>query len=291
METAVPFVRNFLSGSTSLLDVALALGKAGIAVFPCLYAKKVPAIRGGFYAATTNPATIRRWFAGAFPRNLAARTGNASGVWVVDVDAIESVKTLEDQHGSLPLTLQSRTSRGRHFWFRTTASPIPSSAGRVAPRVDIKAENGYVITPPSIHPDGVVYEWLNNEPIADAPRWLVELARKPPQAQSVASRPASPEAFSGRPGGYGAAALKAEIDTLANAPRGSRNHALNRASFALHQLVAGGELDAGEVEQRLIGAATTNGLLGEDGLRSVMATIRSGARAGLKLPRSRNGGR
>ena len=77
-----------------------------------------------------------------------------------------------------------------------------------------------------------------------------------------------------------------EIEALANTAPGSRNHALNRASFALYQLVAGGVLDGAEVQQRLLGAAHANGLMAE-GPRAVMVTIASGARAGMQHPRSR----
>jgi hypothetical protein len=93
----------------------------------------------------------------------------------------------------------------------------------------------------------------------------------------------------GTPGAYGAAALDREIGDLSRVPPGQRNPALNRASFVLHQLVAGGELDGAEVERRLIDAAFANGLMTDpaDGPRKTMATIRSGARAGLLHPRSR----
>jgi Bifunctional DNA primase/polymerase, N-terminal len=267
-----------------VLAASLEYAKRAWSIFPCVYLTKEPAVQRGFYSATSNPETIRRWLGGGFRRNLAVRTGLASGVWVLDVDDPDALTALEDHHGALPTTLRSQSSRGTHLWFKCT-SPIPSSSGRVAPGIDCKGEGGYIVVPPSVHPTGVVYRWLNDEPIADAPEWLVRLARKP------APSPSTPKTHHRAPGAYGAAALKVEIDALANAPRGSRNHALNRASFALHQLVAGGELDASDVEQRLIEAATANGLLAEDGPRQVMATIRSGARAGLKLPRSRNGGR
>jgi hypothetical protein len=96
----------------------------------------------------------------------------------------------------------------------------------------------------------------------------------------------APASFGHAPEAYGRAALDSEIKTLANTP-GARNHALNGASFSLHRLVAGGELDAAEVVRELIGAATANGLVEEDGLRAVERTIASGARAGLQRPRSR----
>ena len=68
-----------------------------------------------------------------------------------------------------------------------------------------------------------------------------------------------------------------------------RNDALNRTTFRLFQLVAGGELSEDEVVTRLIAACEQNGLVGDDGLRSVLATIHSGANAGMKFPRSRAG--
>ena len=83
------------------------------------------------------------------------------------------------------------------------------------------------------------------------------------------------------------AALDREIKALANAAPGGRNHALNRASFSLHQLVAGAELDAGVVRHRLIDASTANRLVADDRLPSVLATIKSGMCAGLQHPRTR----
>ena len=87
---------------------------------------------------------------------------------------------------------------------------------------------------------------------------------------------------------YGQAALDAEITSLAAALPGTRNDALNCTAFRLFQLVAGGELDDGQVIERLIDACHRNQLVEDDGWRTVIATIRS-ARAGLKFPRARSG--
>src|SRR5262249_27429695 len=72
-------------------------------------------------------------------------------------------------------------------------------------------------------------------------------------------------------------ALKDEISALASAPKGARNEALNRAAFSLFQLVAGGGLDETEVREQLFAAAEKCGLVADDGERSVLATIESGA--------------
>ena len=271
-----------------LLDDALDYAARGWSVFPCLYRAKEPAVPRGFYSATTNPATIKRWFGGTVNYNLAVRTGLASEAWVLDVDdrhgGFASLGELEHLHGPLPLTRQVRTADGLHFWWKATG-PIQCSDDRVAQGLGTKGDGGYAIVPPSVHPDGPIYTWINDEPLAVAPDWLIKLTQKPPP--KISERATSSVRPGAGPSAYGRAALKAEIAELASTPEGSRNHRLNYAAFCLFQLVAGGELDGGEVEQRLVAAADANGLLADDGMRQVLATIRSGQRAGLLNPRGR----
>ena len=56
------------------LDVALDYAARGWQVFPLRPSSKEPATKRGFYAATTNPATFRRWFV-QYPYNVAVRPG------------------------------------------------------------------------------------------------------------------------------------------------------------------------------------------------------------------------
>jgi hypothetical protein len=274
--------------SGEVLAAALGYAAAGLMVFPCIYGTKEPAVRRGFYSATTNPAVIRRWFGGSMRYNIAIRTGDASGGWILDVDdrhgGFATLEELQHRHGPLPPTRRCKTGNGIHLWWRAT-SPLQSCDNRVGPGLGVKADLGYAIAPPSVHPDGPIYTWANDEPLAIAPEWLLRLTRKPPPPRVTLP----PRTHNGSPGAYGAAALEREIDVLAGTPPGDRNNALNRASFALHQLVAGGELEAYEVERRLLEAAEANGLMGDphDGHRKVLATIESGRRAGLQSPRNR----
>ena len=276
--------------SASILEAALDYAAHGLAVFPLAYRSKVPLARSrGLDDATTNPATLRRWFGRGESYNVAIRTGAASGgVWVLDVDDDASLRALESEHGALPATRTSQSSRGIHLWWRTS-SPIQCSDGRVAPAIDVKGDGGSIIAPPSVHPDGAIYRWLDNAPIGTAPEWLVDLTRKRPPTISQRAVAAIKRPFTG-PNNYGNAALEDEIAQLANTTPGARNHALNCASFCLHQLVAGGELDGAEVERRLLEAAIANGLIEDpnDGPAKTRRTIQSGALAGLQYPRRRS---
>jgi hypothetical protein len=195
-------------GSKRFLAAALDYAALGFAVFPCKHGSKEPATRRGFYEASTNPATIRRWFGGSHEYNIAVCTGLASGCWVLDVDDISSLQSLEDQYGPLPTTRKSQGSRGLHLWWRATA-PIPGSVGRVADGIDVQGELKYVVVPPSIHPSGVAYRWLSTESLAVAPDWLVSLTRKPAPAPIIL--PA--RTHNRPPAAYGAAALEREIET------------------------------------------------------------------------------
>ncbi len=281
----------------TLLQAALDYAAHGVPVFPCLPRAKVPAVKGSFHAATTNPATIRRLWRIADCNNGIA-TGMVSRILVLDADGsigVESLHALEAKHGRLPDTLTSASSAGTHFWFRCE-SPVPSSADHVGRFIDIRADGGYIMAPPSIHPDGPVYRWLSSRPLAPAPDWLLQLARKKRPAPTISQRAIArmrprPLDGNGSPDAYGRAALEYEVAALAATPQGSRNHALNRATFSLFQLVAGGELSESEVLDRLIAAARANGLMTDpdDGPRRVFATIGSGRRAGMQHPRTRSG--
>lgn len=275
----------------SFLDAALDYAAAGFAVFPCQPRAKEPAIARGFLAATTNPQTIRRLWRVA-NRNIGLRTGAASKVWVLDIDGPAgeaSLAALEAAQGRLPITCTVVTSSGRHLWFATADCPIPCSASRIGAGLDVRSEGGYAIVPPSVHPTGHVYRFEGAREIATAPPWLVRLALKSKtiSERAIAIRHGQGQGRRGPCGAYGAAALNREALTLANVVTGGRNHALNRAAFNLFQLVAGAELERDQVVHRLVSACHANGLVQDDGLPSVMATIRSGARAGLQHPRSR----
>lgn len=276
------------AANPNLLSTTLDYAALGWLVFPCKPGAKVPAFSGGFKNATGNPATVRRYFGSSTPYNIGIATGVASGVFVLDVDGAigaAALVSLEAVHGELPPTRTSVTARGLHLWFRCV-DELRSSAGKIGRGLDIRADGGYALAPPSRHPDGPLYRWSNSLPPALPPAWLIRFAQHRPALQGPV-KPIPPIRRVNATSAYGAVALEREIKALASTAPGGRNHALNRASFSLHQLVAGGELEDAEVRHRLLEAAIANGLVKDDGARAVLATITSGARAGMKHPRGR----
>lgn len=197
-----------------------------------------------------------------------------------------ALAVLEARHGALPDTRQAISPSGSiHRYFRHPGVDIKikGSASELGPGIDVRGDGQMVIAPPSANPDGRRYRWLNRNSLAPMPGWLIERTRE----KSATIRERAVAAIRQPTDRYYRAALEYEIAALANAAPGGRNLALNRASFCLHQLVKGGELDGGDVWRRLVAAATANGLVDDDGIKAVTDTIKSGMRAGFANPRRR----
>jgi Bifunctional DNA primase/polymerase, N-terminal/Primase C terminal 1 (PriCT-1) len=163
---------------TALISAALTLAYKGMRVFPCRPRDKRPATPNGLKDATNDMDKIRQWWRHEPNLNVAILTGASSGVFVVDLDGIDAeveLRKLERANGEIPPTVESITARGRHLYFRMPAVSIRNSSGRIAPGIDVRAEGGYVVAPPSVHPSGKSYAWSvdSADTFAIAPQWLL----------------------------------------------------------------------------------------------------------------------
>lgn len=119
-------------------------------------------------------------------RNVGVATGKDSGIFVLDIDpdngGFESAKALADKHGSFAnSTMRIKTgSGGYHLYFKLPPFELRNSAGKVGKGIDIRAEGGQVVAPPSISSKGA-YTLDNDAEIAFAPDWLLEILRSKPQ--------------------------------------------------------------------------------------------------------------
>lgn len=173
-----------------LVDDAIRYAEHGLAVFPLQPHGKQPTDGSrGFKDATTNVAQIRSWWKYAPDMNIGMATGAASGgVFVIDVDqhgetdgGLE-LSVWQSEHGRFPETASSVTgSGGTHYFFKAPAGVSVKSAAHVIPGVDVRGDGGYVVLPPSVHPNGNRYEW-DMEPwedceIAEADATVLEFVR------------------------------------------------------------------------------------------------------------------
>jgi hypothetical protein len=127
---------------------------------------------------------INQWFQRWPTANVGIVTGEVSGIVVLDIDpghgGDKSVATWVEQHGPLPETLEVTTGGGgRHLYFQHPGGVIHNKAG-IAPGIDLRADGGCVVAPPSIHASGNHYTWVaghgpGSMKPAPMPVWLLEL--------------------------------------------------------------------------------------------------------------------
>jgi hypothetical protein len=172
-----------------MLAAALALASRGMHVCPCMPRDKRPATPHGCKDATTDVIAIQTWWQENASYNIGIACGAASNVFVVDVDggtAETALKRLEALHSELPPTVEAITPNGRHVYLRYPPVSVRNSAGKLADNIDIRAEGGFVIAPPSVHPSGRRYAWSvdSANAFAEAPRWLLDKIAEPPNSNS-----------------------------------------------------------------------------------------------------------
>lgn len=173
----------------------------------------------------TGPEIQETWDVAAAP-NLGIAVGRASGLFVLDIDpehgGADSMTALVAEHGPLPATFVVQTgSGGWHYYFAYPDSiELRNTAGRIAPGIDTRAEGGQVVAAPSRSAKGS-YVVLRDAPIAEAPQWLIEAARKPdvePGTTATASSLPRPEDYSPeewqRLNAYAAKAVQGNLERL-----------------------------------------------------------------------------
>lgn len=157
----------------TLLDWALYWAECGVPVFPC-HSDKSPMTTNGFYDATTDLKEVKRLFDfyGDQAAMIGGRTGEASGLLVIDVDLYKEgaqawYKSAVDS-GSLPETrVHSTKNGGLHLLYESEDFPTTV----IGPGVDVKGEGGYVILP------GSPGYSVKQEGLSKAPAGLIEQIR------------------------------------------------------------------------------------------------------------------
>jgi hypothetical protein len=216
----------------------------------------------GFHAATLDPARLAAMLA-AVPRGLLAiRTGTAAGLAVVDIDPRNGGQV--DRELMTPTAAVATGGGGWHLYYRHPGGPLlaalPGRAG-----IDIKADGGYVVAPPSAHP-GRAYRWANGRDVAEMPPALAAALTPPP----AAAPPSRPVPASGA-GGISSppALLAALLRAVESAPEGRRRVTLYGAARGAARMTAAGAITEAEASAAL----TAAGLAAQQTERDIRAAI------------------
>jgi hypothetical protein len=149
-----------------MLQEALELHQAGFCVIPLLERSKKPALVSWKQYQRRRPGLVELhgWFAYG-NRNLAVVCGPVSAprglsLAVLDFDRPGFEAWAEEHSEIVDSTWISATGRagGRHVWLLVPSGAASAQFGCG----EIKAEGGYIVAPPSLHPCGRRYRWLQH---------------------------------------------------------------------------------------------------------------------------------
>jgi hypothetical protein len=173
--------------SADTLSAILPLAAEGWRLFPLGTRAKTPAVGDWPTVATTDETRLKEWERDFPSCNWGMATGAGSSVFVVDIDGERGSAWLAEQlrvrGDAWAQTRRAKTARGLHLFFAWPGDGIylRNSAGKIASGVDVRGAGGFVVIPPSVHPEGSSYEWLTppDHALLPAPAWLLTLASKP----------------------------------------------------------------------------------------------------------------
>jgi hypothetical protein len=216
-----------------LLEAALKYSALGWQVFPvhstndgqcscgnpkCRDVGKHPWTAHGFKDATTDERLIREWWVKYPQANIGIRTGEASGLVVVDIDSLEAKEKLKEILGyDITEGPTVKTGDGWQSYFKHLGIRMQNRTA-ILDGLDFRGDGGYVIAPPSVHFTGNLYRWIA-EPtgdLPDLPQKLSELIDSDDNKNGLSSRERTDMS-----------------EVLAGVPKGERNDKLFRAACKL----------------------------------------------------------
>jgi putative DNA primase/helicase len=158
-------------------EAALRLAENGYRVFPLVPGAKVPCTPNGVKDATTGAARIAEWWDTWPEANIGLST---EGLIVIDLDGPDNnFPNDPDKLSDFIGVSCQRTGRGgKHYVFkRPEGRTLKNSVGKLAPKVDVRTDGGYIVSAPSVV-DGNAYQWLvelpPKEDLPFPPKWLLE---------------------------------------------------------------------------------------------------------------------
>jgi len=168
-----------------LLEYVELYASKGFVVIPLKPMKKIPAVRWKEYQhRKPTDRELKQWF-GHGRCNIGIVTGRISDICVIDFDSFEAYRDAKKR--GMPHTPTVRTAKGYHLYYRyphgiSNLQNCVNIAGISG--IDLRADGGYVVAPPSVHPSGVRYEWIEGKslddlPLAELPEWVMEELETP----------------------------------------------------------------------------------------------------------------
>jgi hypothetical protein len=164
-----------------MLDVAKEYLDKGYSIIPL--SGKRPAIDSWVEYQSKKPSKeqITKWF--SEPKNIGIICGAISGIVVIDIDPRNGGSVSEYLRKYPTDHFVHTGSGGAHLYYKHPGGKVPNI--HPAPGIDIKGDGGYVVAPPSLHPDtNQPYLWVGKGNLAAFPLELLNRDNKEEEKKS-----------------------------------------------------------------------------------------------------------
>jgi hypothetical protein len=130
--------------------------RQGFSIIPLVPSSKRPAVPWKEYQERRpTEDEVRAWVTGTPDRGIGLVTGAVSGLVVLDCD-VRNGGDNDELRRLAPSALVAQTGGGGiHVYCQHPATPV--SCGTIRQGIDRKGDGGYVVAPPSVHPNGTRY--------------------------------------------------------------------------------------------------------------------------------------
>lgn len=124
--------------------------------------------------------TVNNWFSNLAGAGIGVVTGKVSNMVVLDVES-DCPYPIEDLLKRYPTQMYSRTGSGGYHLFYQYPTNVSRVANRVGifERVDLRADGGFIVLPPTVHPSGNRYMWIKRGVPGAFPVALLDLRSQP----------------------------------------------------------------------------------------------------------------
>lgn len=164
------------------IDLALDYVNNGWSVLPVKPEEKRPYMTNWlqYNRMRATKEMVENWFRNLSGAGVGIVTGKISNLVVLDVENYCKIP-IEELLKKYPTQLYSRTgSGGYHLFYQ-----YPTNVSKVSNRVgifegaDLRADGGFIVLPPTRHPSGGVYEWIEKGIPGAFPVALLDLRSQP----------------------------------------------------------------------------------------------------------------
>ena len=137
--------------------------KLGWSVIPIEAGEKKPLVKWEKYQRErATEDQVKKWWKSYPNANIGIVTGIISDIIVIDIDSDAGKEGYIAKFNELHHTISQKTGKPKalQLFFRHPKDQKYHNKAGLLPEVDVRADGGYVIVPPSIHPNGKTYEWI-----------------------------------------------------------------------------------------------------------------------------------